>query len=91
MRFSTFTSGVNDNLLQITNAQLPTFLSNSGANGEIESLWLTGFPVYDQQTSPSVQNFALINAGGAYQATFTKPIHEPYYTSPAELPLERTA
>ena len=79
--FSTFTSTPQDNLLQITNTQLPALLSNSGAYGENEYLWLTGFPVYNQQTSPSVQNFALMNAGGAYQATFTKPIHEPRWAT----------
>ncbi|MGA3020538.1 MAG: hypothetical protein ABSD68_01145, partial [Candidatus Micrarchaeales archaeon] len=30
-----------------------------------------------------VQNFALINTGGAYQITFNKPIHEPYYVTGA--------
>ena len=92
--FSTFTSGANDNLLQITNAQFPTLLSNSGAYGESESLWLTGFPVYDQQQSPTVQNFAVINAG-------RDPIRQPSprrYTSltmrsepSAELPRDPTA
>ncbi len=72
-----FTNGSNDNLLQMTNAQLPSLLSNSGSNGESEYLWLTGFPVYDQQTSPSAQNFTILSAGGAYQAVFNKPIHEP--------------
>jgi hypothetical protein len=76
---SSFTDANNDNLVQITSAQLPTLLSNSGSYGESESLWLTGFPVYDQQTSPAVQNFAILSAGGAYQVTFNKPIHEPYY------------
>jgi hypothetical protein len=79
--FTSFTASgqTQDNLLQITNAQFPALLGNSGSYGENEYLWLTGFPVYDQQTSPSVQNFALIDAGGAYQVTFNKPIHEPYY------------
>jgi hypothetical protein len=79
--FSSFTASgaTQDNLIQITNAQLPALLGNSGNYGENEYLWLTGFPVYDQQTSPSVQNFALIDAGGAYQITFNKPIHEPYW------------
>jgi hypothetical protein len=70
-----------DNILQITSAQLPSLLTNAGAYGESESIWVTGFPVYNQQTSPSIQNFALINAGGAYQVVFNKPIHEPRYTS----------
>jgi hypothetical protein len=75
----TFTSFTNqststhyDNILQVTSTQLPGLLSNSGANGETESLWLTGFPVYDQNTG--VSNFAIIDANGAYEATFNKPI-----------------
>lgn len=76
-----FTANGMDNVLQITNAQLPSLLQNSGGNGESESLWLTGFPVYDQQTSPSIRNFAILSAGGAYQVVFNKPIHEPYNVS----------
>jgi len=70
--FSSFVSGTNDNILQVGNAQLPALLSNAGTYGENEYLWLTGFPVFDQETS--VNNFALLNAGGAYQVTFNKPI-----------------
>ena len=76
--FTTFTSSKVDNILQITSAQLPSLLTNAGGYGETESIWVTGFPVYDQQTSPSIQNFALLNAGGAYQVVFNKPIHEPW-------------
>ena len=73
--FSSFTlNGNSDNILRVTNSELPSLLSNYGSNGESEYLWLTGFPVYDQQTSPSVQNFALLDAGGAYQAVFSTPI-----------------
>lgn len=81
--FSSLNNGNYDNLLLVSNAYLPSLLSNSGANGESEFLWLAGFPVYDQATSPSVQSFALLDAGGAYQITFSKPIHEPYYTDSA--------
>lgn len=71
--FSTSVSSVNqDNILQVTNAQLPALASNFGGNGESETLWLTGFPVFDQASG--VNNFQLINVGGAYQATFSKPI-----------------
>lgn len=72
--FSSFTTSGADNILRVTNSELPSLLSNYGSNGESEYLWLTGFPVYDQQTSPSVQNFALLDAGGAYQAVFSTPI-----------------
>jgi hypothetical protein len=81
LSFTSFTASGYDNILQISNAQLPALLGNAGANGESEYLWVTGFPVYDQQTSPSVQSFALIDTGGAYQMTLNKPIHEPYYSA----------
>jgi hypothetical protein len=75
----TFTSFTNtsstthyDNVLQVTSTQLPGLLNNAGAYGETETLWLTGFPVYDQYSG--VNNFAIIDADGAYQATFNKPI-----------------
>ncbi|MEM3839112.1 MAG: S-layer protein, partial [Candidatus Micrarchaeaceae archaeon] len=71
--FSSFssTSG-GDNILQITSSQLPSLANNWGANGESTSLWITGFPVFNQQSG--VNNFQLLDAGGAYQATFSKPI-----------------
>ncbi len=61
-----------DNIMQITNQQLPALLSNYGTHGETETLWITGFPVYDQQSS--YNNFELLSAGGAYEATFATPI-----------------
>ncbi len=69
---STFTSGGSDNILQVSSAQLPALLGNSGSNGESEYLWLTGFPVYNQEST--VNNFQVFDAGGAYQMTFNKPI-----------------
>ncbi|MDE1874447.1 MAG: hypothetical protein KGI04_05045, partial [Candidatus Micrarchaeota archaeon] len=72
-------SGNYDNLLVIGNQQLPSLLSNSGSHGETEYLFLSGFPVYNQQTNPKIQTFSVINAGGAYEALFNSPIHEPYY------------
>ncbi len=70
--FAGFTSGGYDNILQVTNANLPSLLSNSGSNSESEILWVTGYPVYDQQNS--VKAFQLLSAGGAYQIVFAKPI-----------------
>ncbi|ASI13477.1 S-layer-like protein [Candidatus Mancarchaeum acidiphilum] len=73
--FSSFLNGTDANIMRVTSTNLPSLLSNYGANGENEYLWLTGFPVYDQANS----SFALVNAGGAYQINFNKPI--PAYTS----------
>jgi len=70
--FSTFSSASNDNLLQVTSSQFSSLSTNWGPYGETESLFLTGFPVYDQQTS--VNNFVLQDAGGAYEVIFNKPI-----------------
>jgi hypothetical protein len=73
--FSTFTTGSYDNLLQVQAAQFSSLVSNWGANGETESLFLTGFPVYDQATSGAITTqFALLSAGGAYQVSFNKAI-----------------
>jgi hypothetical protein len=70
---NTTASGVKyDNIMQVTGTQLPSLLSNSGPYGESESLWITGFPVFNQQSS--VNTFQLASVGGAYQATFNKPI-----------------
>jgi hypothetical protein len=75
--FSVGGSPLNDNLLEITNSQLPTLASNFGGNGESTYLWLTGFPVFDQGTSGALVNkFMLMDAGGAYQATFSTPIQD---------------
>ena len=75
---SGFTSGgTYDNILRVSSSNLPSLLSNAGANGENEYLWLTGFPVYDQASG--VQNFQILSVGGAYQVTFNKPI--PLYSS----------
>lgn len=71
--FYTTVSGINyDNILQVSNAQLPSLLSGYGGNQESEYLWVAGFPVFNQQ--PSVNNFQLIGAQGAYQVVFNKPI-----------------
>jgi hypothetical protein len=69
---SGFTSSSYDNILRVTHSDLGSLMSNAGAYGENEYLWLTGFPVYDQASS--VNQFALLSAGGAYQVTFSKPI-----------------
>lgn len=78
--FLSFRTGNYDNLLQVTPAQLPGLVNNWGTYGETENLWLTGFPVYDQQvsTNPTTPSLAVFDAGGAYQVTFNKPIPEPY-------------
>ncbi len=70
--FTKFGNGGSDNIFEITNSQLPALQSNSGGNGETDSLWLTGFPVFNQQSG--VNNFQLLDVGGAYQVTFSKPI-----------------
>ena len=38
--------------------------------GETENLWLTGFPVYNNNAGA----FQLLSAGGAYQVTFSTPV-----------------
>ncbi len=73
--FSSFLNGTDANIMRVTSTNLPSLFSNYGSNGENEYLWLTGFPVYDQANS----SFALMNAGGAYQINFNKPI--PAYSS----------
>ncbi len=79
LTFTGFVSGTpsagspgGDNILQISNAQLPSLLSNYGGQGESEYLWIAGFPVFNQQSG--VNNFQLVGAQGAYQITFNKPI-----------------
>ncbi len=61
-----------DNILDVGSSSLPSLLNNAGSYGETEHLWLTGFPVYDQASG--VNNFALVDANGAYQVVFNKPI-----------------
>ena len=89
LSFSTIRSSAYDNLLQVTSSQLPSLLSNFGPNGEGETLWLSGIPVYDQKsgTNPSTPNFAVFDAGGAYQVTFNKPIQEPFNTGTLATPI----
>ncbi|MEM3416445.1 MAG: hypothetical protein QW719_03845, partial [Candidatus Micrarchaeaceae archaeon] len=70
LTFSSFTSSGYDNIVELTNAQVPGLMSASGPYSASESLWLYGFPVYDQATN----NFELLDAGGAYELTFGKPI-----------------
>ncbi len=72
---SGFTSGGYDNLMQVTSNQYSGLVSNYGSSSETESLWLAGFPVFDQGTTGSLVNqFQLASATGAYQATFGAPI-----------------
>ena len=74
--FSTFSkyasSQYYDNVVQLSQSQIPGLLSNSGTYKESEYLWLTGFPVYDQASG--VSNYALLDTNGAYQITFGNPI-----------------
>ena len=75
VNFNTFTSGANDNIMKVSSAQLSSLKNNYGFYNESELLWITGFPVYDQANSGSIQNqFALLSAGGAYQTVFGTPI-----------------
>jgi hypothetical protein len=77
--FGSFTNSLNDNILQITPTQLPGLPNNWGAAGETVNLWLTGFPVFNQQAGTSVTpSFQVLSLGGAYTATFNKPIAEPF-------------
>ncbi|MGC8651662.1 MAG: S-layer protein [Candidatus Micrarchaeia archaeon] len=69
--FSSFSSGTNpayDNILKVAPAGL---LSSSGPTSETESLWVTGFPVYDQ----NAKSLALVDANLAYQVIFGSPIN----------------
>ncbi len=72
MTYSTFSNSTNnvDDLLQVSSTQLPSLLNNYGVNGETEYLWLTGFPVFNQNT----KTFNLASASGAYQVAFNNPI-----------------
>ncbi len=73
--FTQFTSGSYDNIMQVTSSQYSGLITNFGGHAETENLWLTGFPVFDQGSSGSpVNQFQLIDAGGAYQASFGTPI-----------------
>lgn len=74
--FSLTSSGVKyDNIMQVTNTQLPSLLNNYGNNGETETLWVTGIPSYNQ----NLKALALMSAGGAYQVSFNKAL--PQYTA----------
>ncbi len=70
--FSRFTSSPlgYDNVLQLTSAQVPGLQSNSGTYQETASLWLAGFPVFNQATGV----LSLLDTNGAYLVTFGKPI-----------------
>ncbi len=81
--FAVFNNSNFDNIMRVTNTNLPSLLSNSGNNAESEYLWLTGFPVYDQASG--VDSLALLSAGGAYQVVFGKPINPNNYTASTEL------
>jgi len=75
--FTSFTTGNGDNIMRITNSELPTLLNNAGQYKESEYLWLTGFPVFNQSKTPG--SLMLESADGAYQAYFSTPI--PEYTN----------
>lgn len=72
MQYTRFTSSAVDNLVRLTNAQVPGLLSSSGAYQESEYIWLGGFPVYDQMSNVSA--FAVLDSQGVYQLAFGKPI-----------------
>ncbi len=65
-------TGGYDNILRLSQSQVPGLLQNSGSYSESEYLWVMGFPVYDQATG--VNNFAVLDAGSAYQVVFGNPI-----------------
>ncbi len=73
VNFAQFTYTTNyDNVLQLTSTNVPGLKSNWGAYSESESLWIQGFPVYNQKSG--VQDFQFADAAGAYQVTFGTPI-----------------
>ena len=63
-----------DNILELTNAQVPSLLSNAGNYGETESLWLSGFPVFNQTNNKPPGTLDVLSTDGAYMAQFNKPI-----------------
>ncbi len=69
--FQSLSSSGYDNILRVTNSNLPALMNNAGSYSESEYLWLAGFPVYNQSAS----NFELESATGAYQVVFNKPIN----------------
>ena len=68
--FTRFTNNGFDNVLQLTSSQVPGLLSSAGTYQESESLWLAGFPVYNQNSG----QLSVLDTNGAYQITFGKPI-----------------
>ncbi|MDE1855902.1 MAG: S-layer protein, partial [Candidatus Micrarchaeota archaeon] len=73
VQFTSFSTNTNnDNILLLSNAQIPGLLSASGTYQESEYLWIAGFPIFNQQTS--VNNFQLLDAEAAYQVVFGNPI-----------------
>lgn len=72
IQFNSFQAGSTyDNVVKIDNSNLPTLLSNAGSFGETETLWVAGFPVYNQ----NLMKLALVDAQGAYAVNFNNPIH----------------
>jgi len=74
LTFNSLSSSNYDNLIAVTNTQLPSLLSGAGQYGESEYLWLTGIPVFDQGVNGQINQFNATNVGGAYQAVFSSPI-----------------
>lgn len=72
MQFTRMTNNSQDNIVRLSQSQVPGLLSNSGTYQESEFIWLGGFPVYDQASN--VSNFGLLDTQAAYQVSFGKPI-----------------
>ncbi|MFP3278463.1 MAG: S-layer protein [Candidatus Micrarchaeota archaeon] len=68
--YNTINNNYLDNLVGITNAYVSGLMSASGPYSATEELFISGFPVYDQ----AINNFALLDANGAYQITFGSPV-----------------
>ena len=72
LQFTRLTNNSQDNIMRLSNSQVPGLLSSAGPYQETENLWVGGFPVFDQASN--VSNFGLLDTQLAYQISFGKPI-----------------
>ena len=75
LTYSSFSSNGFENMIRLSNSQLPSLLSNNGLYDESQYLWVGGFSLFDQQLSNNTGSLAILDPFIAYQISLRGPIY----------------
>ena len=74
LTYPSFSSNGFENILRISNSELPSLLNDSGKYNESQYIWVGGFSLFDQQTN-NTGNLSILDPSVAYQISLRGPLY----------------